>query len=160
MISNSPISDFQKKEIISPASIPTKNGKLLEVDVPLSLPERRIYIYLETSPSSATACLIDAVVRAYRNGRPVGVFPCMVADFTAQSPNESSTNLFNSGGSPVGDSLVLKLAQPFDAAVVSVVIQPLRINAEVDKVALELSSVRGATVTGLRAFLGVLSTKY
>jgi hypothetical protein len=155
----SPISQFTEKELISAAAL-FSVGPVFKLAVPAWLPERRIYLYLEAKLSAAAAYNIFFRIRVYYAGRPVGDFPARICDFTGQTPPQSVASIFNAGGSPVGDSLVLRLAQPFDATVTAVVIQPLRINAQIDEIELCVDGQGGATLTGARAYLGVLSTLY
>lgn len=154
------ISNWTDKEIIAAAIIPSQRGAVLELDVPLTLPERRIYLYLEVGQSAAAAFTLAARINALNKQKIVGIFPATIADFTSVTPNQSVVSLLNAGGSPVGDSLTIRLAQPFVALVTSVVIQPLRINAEIEKIQLIFDGIFHTTVTGYRAYLGCLSTKY
>jgi hypothetical protein len=151
-----PISHFADTEIISPSAFSVRKD-LLRLPVPLQLTERRIYVYLEVIVATTYVC--EAKVVAYRAGRPVGEFPATIADFTGLTNiNQSVASLFNAGGSPVGDSLVLRLAGAFVSANQSIVIQPLRLNAEIDELRFGLFS--GAGPTGYRAYLACLSTRF
>ncbi len=155
---NTPISQWEFKEIISPNLL--MSGAIFDLAVPVWLPERRIYLYLEANLSSALPFQLYARINTFLSGNPLGSFPAYIADFTGQALNQSVGSLFNAGGSPVGDSLVLRLANPFDTTVPSVVVQPLRINAGIDRIQLKIDNVSGASLTGFRAYLGVLSTLY
>jgi hypothetical protein len=157
---NAPISNWERKEFLQPSTVPTAQREIINLNVPLNLAERRIFLYLEVNQSSSAAFFLGCDIRTKRGGTVNGIFPATISDFTSQTPNQSIESLFNAGGSPVGDSCVLRLAQPFDSTVPSVVIQPLRINAEIDEIVLDVNSVSGLTLTGWRAFLGCLSTKY
>ena len=161
---NSPISDFQFKEKISAVAVAAgtilTDLDALNLSVPIKLPERRIYLYIEVAQSVAGAFRFDANVVGFAGGVPVASMPANMADFTGSSPNQSVATIFNAGGSPVGDSLVIRLAQPFVAAITSAVIQPVRINAEVDRLILSVRGLSGANITGWRAYLACLSTKF
>ena len=158
MNNSTPISDYQFKELILPNTL--VSGPVFDLSVPLWLPERRIYLYLEAALSEAAPFQLFARIKTYLDGHGKGEFPAYIGDFTGQTMNQSVGSLFNAGGSPVGDSLVLRLANPFDTTVPSVVVQPLRINAGIDRLQLHIDARAGATLTGFRAYLGVLSTQY
>ena len=154
-----PVSNWQFGERIVPVGVQREN-KAIEIKVPVGLPERRIYLYTELKISAAGAYKMDVVVECYREGALRGSFPATIADFTAQVVNQSVSSLFSSGGSPVGDSLSVTLAAPFTTSTKIAVIQPLRINAEIDSVQLNIRDISGAVVLGWRAYLGCLSTQY
>lgn len=153
---------FSEDEIILPATVPLQLRESLKLTLPLSLPERRLYLYVEVRQSAAAEFFMWGEVQLTKGNVPVGKFPAKLASFSgAPAPvNKSVSTLFNAGGSPVGDSIVLTLAQPFDAAVTSVVIQPLRVNVECDKVVFSMEGLRGTNLTGFRAYLACNSTRY
>lgn len=151
---------FNESELILPAEVPRVLHDRCRITVPLRLQERRIYLYMEVKQSAAAQFLAWADVVAYKGGSPVGNFPAKLADFTGVTPGRSVSTLFNAGGSPVGDSLVLRLAQPFDPNVTSVVVQPLRVNGQFDQLAFSLNGLSGTNLTGFRAYLACLSTQY
>ena len=153
-----PISDYQFKELILPNVL--VSGPVFDLAVPLWLPERRIYLYLEAALTAAAPFQLYTRIKTFLDGHPKGDFPAYIGDFTGQVVNQSVASMFNAGGSPVGDSLVLRLAQPFDVTVPSVVVQPLRINAAIDRLQLHIDARGGSTLAGFRAYLGVLSTQY
>jgi hypothetical protein len=159
---NSPISDFQFREKISAVAVttPISDPDSVRLAVPRWLPERRIYLYVEVGQSAAAGFRLDASVIGLNQGRPIIALPANIADFTALTANQSVATAFNAGGSPVGDSLVIRLANPFVAGVNSAVIQPVRINAEVDEITFSLRSLSGTNITGWRAYLACLSTKF
>jgi len=158
---NTPISETQKKELLEPTTPPIVRRDVIKLSVARSLQERRIYLYLEVLLSAGSAYLLECNVVLKRQGNIIGRIPATIADFTNQTPNQSVESYFNSGGSPVGDSMSIRLAQPFTSTK-SVVVQPIRVNAEVDEVTLDVVNVIafGNTVfTGWRAFLACLSAK-
>jgi hypothetical protein len=162
LLPSSSVSDFDFAEKLVPSGVPQTGVHLVLPKVTQQLTERRIYLYLEVLQSSAASYQLLAEVLCLRNGNPVGKFPCQIADYSGLSstPHQSAFTLFNAGGSPVGDSLTLQLAQPFVATIPAVVIQPLRINAEIDSIQFRINSLVHTTVTGWRCFLACLSTKY
>lgn len=156
----SPISDFQFTEKISLSGLPGQNETIARLSVPLALTERRIYLYLEVVLSSAAIYSFGCLIKAMRNQRAVGLFPATIADYTTGNAQQSVFSLVNSGGSPVGDSLVVRLAQPFDITFPIAVVQPLRINADIDEIILEHIGHSGTTLAGYRAFMATLSTRF
>ena len=162
MIINSPISDFQFNEKISVAAVTTAISDLsaIQLAVPRWLPERRIYLYVEVGQSAAAGFRMDASVIGLNGGKPIISLPANIADFSGLTVNQSVATAFNAGGSPVGDSLVIRLANAFVAGVNSAVIQPVRINAEVDTLVFSLKSLSGTNITGWRAYLACISTKF
>jgi len=154
----SSISEFAEREFIglTETSLPKAALRLI---APLSLPERRIYVYVEIYQAVAAAYELRCEVQCMRRGQPIGTFPCCIAGNAGTNANKSVASLFNAGGSPVGDSIVLRLASPFDANFPYVTIQPFRINAEIDEVRFVPLSKSG-TVEGIRTYLAVVSTKY
>lgn len=155
----SAISDFTSKEIISD-TVQKKQPAALIIKVPLQLTERRIFVYTEILQSAAAAFRFRARIIPFTNGRPVGNgFPADLGDLSA-SAGDSFASLFNGGGSPVGDSLVLRFVSPFVATNVSVTLQPMRLNAAIDEIRLDIDEMTGANITNWRAYLACLSTKY
>jgi len=154
------ISDFTEAEIISSTELKGKRDAL-KINVPRQLTERRIYTYLEVLQSSADEFRFVGKVIPKLEGKPIGNgLPANLADFTGATPGQSVASLFNAGGSPVGDSLVLRLAQPFVVGANSVTLQPFRINAEIDEIVFDLESLRGSNLTKWRVYLACVSTKY
>ena len=154
-----PISDWQFREVVSPSAVPV-DEEALSLVVPVFLPDRRIYLYNEVILSSAVDYVLYSQVNLFRLGRLVGRFPAHIGDVdTTATITQSLASLFNAGGSPVGDSLSLRLAAPFAGGNITVVVQPLRVSADIDKVTWSLLAASSA-VTGYRAYLGVLSTRY
>ena len=159
---NAPITDFQFKEKIINVAVAAAISDLdaVRLAVPRWLPERRIYLYVEVAQSAAAGFRLDANVIGLNQGRPIISLPSNIADFTGLTANQSVATAFNAGGSPVGDSLVVRLANPFVAGVNSAVIQPVRINAEIDELTFSLGSLSGTNITGWRCYLACLSTKF
>lgn len=159
---NAPISDFQFREKVSVAAVttPISDTDSIRLAVPRWLPERRIYLYVEVGQSAAAGFRFDATVVGFNQGKPIIALPANIADFTGLTVNQSVATAFNAGGSPVGDSLVIRLANPFVAGVNSAVIQPVRVNAEIDEMILNVRSLSGTNITGWRAYLACLSTKF
>jgi hypothetical protein len=159
---NSPLSDFQFREKISVAAVvtPISDTDAIRLAVPRWLPERRIYLYVEVGQSAAAGFRFDATVAGFNQGRPIIALPANIADFSGLTANQSVATAFNAGGSPVGDSLVVRLSNPFVPGVNSAVIQPVRVNAEIDEIILSLKNLSGTNITGWRAYLACLSTKF
>jgi hypothetical protein len=158
-----PISEFTSDELVRPSEIPT-SGKALEIDVPFSLTERRVYTYIEVkqSPSAATYIIAFEILATF-DGHIVGKFPLIIGDIASLTTNKSLPSLFNAGGSPVGDSLVIRLNNPFDTSstgIQAAVLQPLRFNGECNKLTLRLLAANGANVIGWRAYFACLSTRF
>src|SRR5207237_3183145 len=124
---------------------------------------RRVYLYLEVKQSSAASYIMSMVLEGYFDHHLVAKFPATIGDIAALTTNQSIGSLLNGGGSPVGDSYVLRLNNPFDTSasgIQSAVLQPLRFNAELNRLSLKLTGASGANLTGWRAFLACLSTRY
>ena len=156
----SAISEFHRQEIISPTNTPWV-GTILSTPCNPNLTERRIYLYVEVKQSGGGAFSLLGNVSIHNNNTLIGTFPASIADFTLLTPTQSVESICNGGGSPVGDSIVLRLAQQF--TVPSVTIQPLRVNGEIDEVRYNITSVyapSASAVVGFRAYLGILSTRY
>ena len=64
-------SHFIENEIILPAEVPAVLRDRLKVTVPISLAERRIYLYVEVAQSAAAEFLLWGTVIAKRGGSPV-----------------------------------------------------------------------------------------
>lgn len=150
---------WNEGEIILPAEVP-RQGELIAFAVPIALMERRLYLYMEVAQSATAPFQLRAGVVGMKGGRPVAEIPANIADLSTTPQSRSVGTLFNAGGSPVGDSYVLRFAQPFVSGINSVTIQPLRINAEIDRLTFRVFGLTGQNLTGFRAFLGCLSTKY
>lgn len=155
----SSISDFSAKQIVT--AVVQKNQNLLSVKVPLQLTERRIYLYTEVLQSASAAFRMKASVIPRVSGIPMGRgLPADLGDLTAATEGDDFSSLFNGGGSPVGDSLVLRFIVPFVAGVNSVVLQPFRFNAAIDELIFSIDEFTGTNITNFRAYLAVISTKY
>ncbi|HZQ45554.1 MAG TPA: hypothetical protein VFC07_00965 [Verrucomicrobiae bacterium] len=149
---------IRKDEIISPAA--TRIGdRLLNVTVGTGNQERRLFLFLDTK--STGDFILYGAVKMYKGENLVGEYPAGLCSFTNGdlAPNQSVMNCFSTGGSAVGDSLILQLAKPFDATLPTVVCQPLRVNADIDNISFGIEAFAGL-IQGFRAFLGCLSTPY
>lgn len=153
-----PISEYLQDEIIRPSKI--DSGSVLRINPTTRLTDRRIYGYIEAKTTS-TNFFLAATITCHKAGSIIaGPFPMFIGDFTGlTNVNQSICSIINGGGSPVGDSAVVRLAQPFNIAVQSVTLQPLRINGVIDEIRLNIISALGG-ISGYRAFLGCLSTQY
>lgn len=156
----SAISEFQEAEAIFPSSAPS--GTILTVNVNSALQERRIYLYIEVKQGTSGAFVLGGEVTLHSGNALVARYPATIGDFSGLTPGQSISSLLNGGGSPVGDSVVVRLAQPFSIA--SVTLQPLRINGIVDQIRYNVTGIfpqsGAAVLTSLRAYLACLSTKY
>ncbi len=156
----SQVSIWQPKERVESALVP-QPGVALDLNVFYPLLERRIYLYLEVaSTSPAAGYILEAKIIASKNGTPVATYPASIADFTGLSVVPGVGSLFNAGGSPVGDCYTHRLGTLTNSTVTSAVLQPLRVNMDIDHLQLKFDGFFGTTITGWRAFLGCLSTKY
>jgi len=159
------ISHYADDEKILPSSKPNI-GPLFRINTARQLPERRIYSYLEVKGPNGTTdqWALFAEIKAKLNGVPAGAFPVCIGNIqtTTTGQNKSLPSLFNAGGSAVGDSLAIRIANPFDTTngPFVAVIQPLRINAEIDELEFNVLSFWGSTIVGYRAYLACLSTRY
>ena len=157
----SPISVFHSDEIIKSGSTDFRKVAC-SINVPRGLVERRIYLYVEVTQSTPGPFILGGVVRLLNESTPVAIFPAAIGDFTGLTINQSIASILSGGGSPVGDSLVVRLAQPF--SVPAITLQPLRVNAECNRIEFGFESVYHDSgtfpITGWRAFLACLSTKY
>ena len=142
-------------ERIRPGELPPLGGAAVVIHVSPQLLEKRIYLFLDCT-LSATAFFLGGEIICYdTQGAPISILPVQIADFTGASPTASAFSLINSGGSPVGDSCVLRLAQPFDSTNPIAVMQPLRVPGSISRIEFRFTSFAG--VTGWRVFLGCLS---
>lgn len=151
-------SDFQWKEKLSANAIGV--GAIFDVQVPKFLTARRIYHLMQANVSGAGAYRVYAAMVLMNGGVPKGEFPIEFGDFTGSQPNQSLICCLGSGGSPIGDSLQLQLAQPFNATT-QVLMQPLRLTAEIDRIRFVIKAVSGVdtgVLLGFRAWLGCIST--
>lgn len=157
------VSDFIFREVVRPSEVPRRMSGVLEMDVPFHLTERRVFAYVEVKQSAAASYIFSAEIDCKFNGAVVGRLPLVIGDITALTTNQSLPCLFNAGGSPVGDTLVLRLNNPFDTTatgIQSAVLQPLRFNAEINKLVFNINGAEGANLVGWRAYLACLSTRY
>ncbi|HUD75540.1 MAG TPA: hypothetical protein VMQ76_10740 [Terracidiphilus sp.] len=158
-----PSTEFTAAEFYSPTSAATAS-QAIQLRVNVSLTERRIYCYLSVKLSSAAWYRVEASVQAFRLGRLVADLPCvLVPAIAGLTDGSSSFSLFANGGTAVGDTLTMFVANPFDNSAVggsydkTVALQPMRINGEIDELRLKISRIQGAGVTGIRAALACLS---
>lgn len=156
-MSQQPVTDFTQDEVLTPTQIPTR-GAVCKQTLPIWLPERRLYLFVDLKQPTPGDFDFDGTVVLLRSGKPIAELPARVASMSG-TPQKSRATIFNAGGSPVGDSLVLSLAQPFDAAIKSVVLQPTRINCEADAMYLRVNRFDPTNITGFRAYLACLSTR-
>ena len=155
---SAPESFFIDKEKLSVNSLALGD---VEIPVPIYLPERRIFLYQEVQQSGTASFAMNGVIETFLGGQPKGKYPARLADISADSSaNQSIPTLFNGGGSPVGDSLVVELCQPFTVDTQAVTLQPLRINAQIDLIRFRLVSIAGSSLLGWRVYLAALCTKY
>lgn len=159
------ISDFQYKELYFNAVVPQKGTSVINLSVPLSLVDRRIYFYAEAQLNNTNepfAIIFEVVL--YNGGQIVAKFPAEIGiqAFATYYPR-SLMNAFNAGGSPVGDCLVIQPYHGFTTATsLAQILQPLRISNQIDRVTLNINDVYdstggGGNLTGYRCFLGCIS---
>lgn len=160
------MSQFQPSQLISPIwneSIQPAGTDLaraaVKIPVDVALTERRIYAYIEIAQAAPSAYEMQNSIELIRNRTVVAALPFCISGNAGTNANRSILCLINAGGSPVGDSMVLRLASPFDVNFPTVVLQPFRANAEIDTIQLKLGRVSGL-FTGIRTFLACASTKY
>jgi hypothetical protein len=152
-------SDLQWREVYAPTAA-QENQNALSFNVPRDMPERRLYLYLEAALSSSSPYFIDASVSILDHGQPVGHYPVSIADFSGLTPNQSVISLVNCGGSPTGDSIAVRLAQKLNSTSPDVVVmQPIRVSAQITEIRLGIRAMWGSTLTGFRALMACLSTR-
>ena len=160
----SAISQFADLEIIKASQYPTPQPGVLSLGVAEQLTERRVYAYMEVKGPNGTTdqWIVGAEIKCYNNGVADAVFPLAFGNINSSTLNKSLPSLFNAGGSAVGDSLAIRIANPFDTTngPFIAVIQPFRFNGKVDRIDLNILSASGASITGFRAYLACVSTEY
>ena len=149
-------------ENISASSIPSgKTPAICTVTPQAMLTDRRIYLYMEVKQSASADYYFQGELVFTNGGKPVGSLPMGIGSLTTlTSVNRSLPSMANGGGNTVGDSLILTLANPFVTAptpIIQAVLQPMRLQAEIDRIQFNLLSRQGANDTGFRVFLGCLS---
>src|SRR5574341_572290 len=132
------LSHFTQGEIIRPALLPLAEKNVITLDIPIQLVNRNIYLYLEAKFTTASYYIVACEVEALLYGTPRGRFPCVIADVSTGAPtlNRSLPSVLNGGGSAVGNSLALKIVQPFTVNTEEAVLQPFQITAEIDQLRL------------------------
>ena len=157
------VTDTVFQEIVRPSEVPRRAPGVMKLAVPFHLTERRIYAYLEVKQSSAAAYILSAEIDCTINGVLVGRLPFVIGDIASLTTNQSLPCLFNAGGSPVGDSMTLRLNNPFDTSatgIQSAALQPFRFNAEINGLSFNINGAEGANLTGWRAYIACVSTRY
>lgn len=158
------VTNFARDQRVKAAEVPSAQRNTIIIDVAEQLNERRIYAYMEVKGPNGTTdqWILTAEIALYRNGQVVGVLPLAFGKIDTSTVNADLPSLFNAGGSVVGDSLVIRLSNPFDTTngPFTATLQPFRLNAEIDKIALSILSFSGASVVGWRAYLACVSTKF
>jgi hypothetical protein len=142
------------QEAISPTQVVIKPG-VVRIPVERNAPYRRIYLFVDTK--STGDFVFYGAVRCLLNGQTVMELPAGLCALTTLVPNQSIVNCFSAGGSAVGDSIVLQLAQPFTAGIPNVVLQPLRMTLDIDAIEFDILSAAGL-LSGFRVWLGCIST--
>lgn len=151
------LSLIKRNEFISATKVQV--GEYAQVSVDTTLTERRIYLFVDTV-STGDFVLLASVLAKDNKGN-------VIADFDASLYNNtlgtialprSVGSMFAAGGSAVGDSYILQLAQPFSSALPQVVLQPLRVNMSIATLSFRIDGVSGL-ISGFRAWLGCLSTQ-
>lgn len=154
-------SEWKDTEVIQQTN-PVWGPSVLKLPVPISKTERRIYLYAEVIAGSYWWLTLTLEGRTSSGETKFSIPSSLASIGTATAPwggmNKSVPSLLNGGGAPVGDSLVLQLANPWAVDTVSAVCQPLRMNAEVDELVLIAAPELGSVITGFRAYLGCLSS--
>lgn len=153
-------SEWKKDERLKPSTKPSQ-GNILDLRISASLTDRRIYLFFDTKTTGAGVVVIESHVEYSLGDEIRGIIPCTIADFNGNNFNQSYASLLNSGGTPVGDSLVLVVGQQLDAGVAEPVIQPLRINGQFDKLSFIIDTVRDDSnvLSGYHIYLACFSSK-
>ena len=124
-----PLTDFMDGEVILPSSTAALPDAI-KLSVPSQMSERRIYLYVEVKMSTTNWFNLDGEIVCKSNGSPVVKLPARIADMNTGAPpsfNKSVASLLNAGGSVVGDSLTVQLANRFSASSSVAIIQPIQI---------------------------------
>lgn len=151
---------FTYAEKVEASTVPKKQANYLLLPVPRGLEERRIYLFLDINLSSAADYFLETEIALLADGVVTGTLPACIASVGSLTLNQSKASLINGGGTAVGDSLALNLISPFTASITQVILQPLRINADIEYIQLNVLNVIATTATGMRAYLACQSTKY
>src|SRR5216684_2400306 len=149
-----PFSNYSFKETVLHTTAPAIGNEVF-LSIPSSLPERRLYAYLETIAAGNTTT--SGVIEFRRNRSLIGSIPIEVGAGLIAS-DITTASLLNYGGTPVGDCLVLTLGDPFTVGTSTATVQPLRLNVVADELRFRIVNVTG-TVTGWRLYLGCLSVQ-
>lgn len=157
------ISDFQAKEILLPSTLPSPTAGIIELNVPLMLTDRRIYMYAEVNSGiNSVPFYMLMNVQLNSQGKPVATFPAEIGNLTGpKATPRTLVNCFNAGGSAVGDCIVIQPVSGFTTATAQgQILQPLRIDNKIDRVLLNITDFNQfgvSNITGFRLYLACIS---
>lgn len=143
------------------AGKPSTGEALLIKGIGENMTERRLYAFLDTKTSAAGVVIIEATIQGRRDGQVVFEVPCGIADYNGVDYTDAEDSLVNAGGTPVGDSLVIVVPKQLDTLQAQVVMQPFRLNAQINELALMIKTVTdlGDKLTGYYFFIGIFSAQ-
>lgn len=128
---------------------------ILALIVPRDLKHRLLYLWTFAPLAANGYALFD--VTFWNNNGKVGTLRHELG-FVTNTNNKSYLSVFANGGNAANDSVLLVVGSPVggDSQPTSVTLQPIRFNAEIDRITLSLKELVGANYA--RSYLACLSS--
>lgn len=150
--------DFQQNEVQNTTVGGAQGGSarvgLCQVFVPSNLKRRKIFCWVWVLNGNS---YIRAKINFSLNGSIVGSLPVSGLNNTPPGLNESLINVCTTGGTAVGDTLGLYIANPADGQPTSLTLQPQYVYGEFDSASIQITDAILGTGGYARFFLGILS---
>lgn len=146
----SKVSDFQIGEAVSVAGI---RNEIISLSVPSNTRNRKIYAWLWCANSNATY-YVKGRISFFKNQTPTGNLP---VEMGGGNLTTSLASVCTSNGSNVQDCLGIYVANPTGTQPASMVLQPLYINGEFDRITFSITET--LNVTNARVLLACISSQ-
>ena len=146
----SKVSDFQIGEAVSVSGI---RNEIISLSVPSNTRNRKIYAWLWCANTNATF-YVKGRISFFKNQTQTGNLP---VEMGGGSLTASLASVCTSNGSNVQDCLGIYVSNPTGTQPASMVLQPLYINGEFDKLTFSVTEI--LNVTSIRALLACVSSQ-
>lgn len=144
------VSDFQFGDMVTFTSVAQE---VISLNVPQKTPNRKIYAWLWVNNSQSTY-YAKGVITFYRDNSKMGQLPICIGGGTL---TQSLASVCTTSGSNVQDCLGVYLANPTGTQPTSLILQPLYIYGEFDRLTFAVTDI--SNVTSMRALLACTSSQ-
>ncbi len=146
------VSDFQCGE--APALGGVVAANCIDItSLPFSMPKRKLYAWLWAA-NGGSNWMVQATINFFRQQSALGSLPMCIGGGTWGS--QSLASVCSANGQNVQDCLGIYVANPTGTQPATLILQPLYITGQFDRITLSIANAQG--VTAIRALLACISS--